>query len=135
MTRRDLVIFTSGLLFGLALLLSCDDGSPSDADAAACNCPPAESPLIGRTQEFEVSTTLPPANMAPTFGKKSGSIDCPGESVLLSGGCTAAVGTVPDILIESSYPLGNGGWSCSWKNLSNDPVPVRSIARCLMPAP
>lgn len=133
MTRRDLLLFTTGLLFAFALLLSCDDGSPANADAS-CNCPPAEAPLLGRTQEFEVSTTLPPANMEPTFGKKGGSVDCPAGSVLLSGGCAAAVGTVPDILVEASYPGGNG-WGCRWKNLSNEPVPVRSIARCLMPAP
>jgi hypothetical protein len=97
-------MFAGGAFFGFALLLSCDDDSPSDADAASCNCPPAEAPLLGRTQEFEVSTTLPPANMAPTFGKEGGSVDCP------------------------------AGSGCRWKNLSNAPVPVRSIARCLMPA-
>ncbi len=133
MNRKDLLTFAAGLMSGLALVLSCDDGSPADADAS-CNCPPAEAPLLGRTQEFVVSTTLPPANMGPTFGKEEGSVDCPTGSVLLSGGCAAAVGTVPDILIEASYPGGNG-WGCHWKNLTNDPVPVRSIARCLMPAP
>jgi hypothetical protein len=126
-------MFAGGAFFGFALLLSCDDDSPSDADAASCNCPPAEAPLLGRTQEFEVSTTLPPANMAPTFGKEGGFTRCPEGSVLLSGGCAAAVGAVPDILLESSAP-GSNGWGCDWKNLSNAPVPVRSIARCLMPA-
>ena len=133
MTKRDLIMFAGGAFFGFALLLSCDDGSPSDSDAGACNCPSAEPPLLGRAQEFEVSTILPPANMAPTFGKAGGGADCPAGSILLSGGCTGAVGTVPDILLEASYP-GGTGWGCSWKNLSNDPVPVRSIARCLIPA-
>lgn len=133
MTRRDLVVFAAGLLFGLALILSCDDGAPADADAS-CSCAPAEPPLLGRVQQFEASTTLPPANMAPTFGKKGGDIDCPAGSILLSGGCAAAIGTVPDILVEASDSVGNA-WGCRWKNLTNDPVPVRSIARCLMPAP
>lgn len=128
------MMMVSGALLSLALILSCDDGSPSDADAASCNCPAAEAPLIGRAKEFEVATTLPPANMEPAYGKKGGSALCPEGSLLLSGGCDAAMGTVPDIVLEGSYSVGSG-WSCSWKNLSNEPVPVRSIARCLMPAP
>jgi hypothetical protein len=132
-TQRDLLMFAAGGLFFFTLLLSCD-GSTSDSDAASCDCPVAEPPLLGRTQEFEASTTIPPANMGPAFGKKGGFVSCPDGSLLLSGGCASAVGTVPDIVIEGSFP-GGGGWSCSWKNLSNEPVQVRSIARCLMPAP
>lgn len=134
MTKRDLFIFAAGTCFGLALLLSCDDDSPSAADAASCDCSLAEPSLEGRIQAFEESTTLPPANMAPTFGKRAGGSECPPGGILLSGGCAPAVGTVPDILVEASYPEGSNGWSCYWKNLSNDPVPVRGIARCLMPA-
>lgn len=132
MTQRDILMFAAGGCFFFALLLSCD-GASSDSDAASCDCPASESPLLGRTREFEVSTTIPPANMAPAFGKKGGFALCPEGSLLLSGGCTSAVGTVPDIVLEGSYS-GENGWSCSWKNLTNDPVPVRSIARCLMPA-
>ena len=133
MTQRDALVFAAGAAFCFALFLSCE-GTPSESDAGTCDCAASEPPLLGRTQEFEVSTILPPANMEPTFGKKGGFVRCPEGSVLLSGGCAAAVGTVPDILIEASSP-GSDGWGCSWKNLSNDPVPVRSIARCLMPAP
>lgn len=134
MTKRDLLMLATGALFGFALLLACDEDSPSNADAS-CSCPSAEPPLLGRIQEFERSTTLPPANMEPKFGKEGGGSECPAGGVLLSGGCAAAVGTVPDILIESSQPEGSNGWSCRWKNLSNEPVAVRGIARCLMPAP
>lgn len=133
MPKRDFLIFAGGACFGFALLLSCDDGSPSDADAASCNCPLAEAPLLGRIQEFERSWTLPPANMGPTFGKETGGSECPAGGILLSGGCAAALGAVPSIAIIASYPGGSNGWGCSWQNLTNDPVPVRGIARCLMP--
>lgn len=133
MHHRDLLMFVAGGFFCFALFLSCD-GSPSDSDAASCECPASEPPLLGRVQEFEVSTTLPPANMAPTFGKESGNARCSEGALLLSGGCAPAVGTVPDIVLEGSFS-GSGGWACYWKNLSNEPVPVRTIVRCLMPAP
>lgn len=133
MTKRDLLLLVTGALFGFVLLLSCDGDSPSDADAG-CNCPAAEPPMLGRIQDFERSTTLPPANMEPTYGKKAGGSECPPGGILLTGGCAAAVGTVPDIVIEQSLPAGSNGWSCGWKNLSNEPVVVRGIARCLMPA-
>jgi hypothetical protein len=128
----SLASFAAGGGFCLALVLSCGDQSPSDADAS-CDCAPAEAPLAGRTEEVEIAITLPPANMSPVFGKRGTGIDCPQGGVLLSGGCAASLGAVPDIVVEATYPILNS-WRCDWKNLSNDPVPVRAIARCLMPA-
>lgn len=133
MTRKDILMFAGGGFFSLTLLLSCDDGSPSDVDAAVCDCLPSEAPLMGRIQNFERDWTVPPANMAPTFGRQTGGSECPAGGVLLSGGCAAAVGAVPDIAIIASHPEGTNGWGCSWKNFSNESVPVRGIARCLMP--
>jgi hypothetical protein len=130
----SLTSFAAGAGFCLALMLSCGDNSPSDADAS-CNCAPAEAPLAGRTIEVERAGTLPlpPANMSPLFGKGGASVDCPAGSILLSGGCAASLGAVPDIVVEASFPALTS-WSCRFKNLSNDPVPVRAIAKCLMPA-
>jgi hypothetical protein len=129
---RNFISFVAGAGFCLALILSCGDQSPSDADAA-CNCAPAEAPLAGRAMEVEDTSTLPPANMSPFFGKGGANVTCPAGSILLSGGCAASLGAVPDIVVEASFPALTS-WSCSFKNLTNESVPVRAIAKCLMPA-
>ena len=133
MNARNIAMFAAGAFFCLVLILSCGNDSPHGADAATCDCPLAEAPLAGRAMEVEQAATLPPANLGPTFGKRGGGAECPSGSLLLSGGCAASLGAVPDIVIEASYPVGNN-WSCRWKNNSNDQVEVRAIARCLMPA-
>ncbi len=119
--------FAAGVGFCLALVLSCGDQSPADA----CDCLPAEAPFAGRTMEVERAETLPPASERD--GQGGAGITCPPGGVLLSGGCAASLGAVPNILIEASYPVLDS-WTCRFKNLSNEPVPVRAIARCLMPA-
>lgn len=126
---NSLASFAAGGGFCLALVLSCGDQSPADADA--CNCPPAEAPLAGRTMEVEDAEILPP--VSERDGQAGVGVDCPDGSVLLSGGCAASIGAAPDIVVEASYPS-QGTWLCRFKNLSNAPVPVRAIASCLMPA-
>ena len=128
---RNVATFLSGLTSGLVLILACSDDSPSDSDAATCDCLPAEAPLAGRAVETERPFTLPP--LSERNGQAGTNVRCPIGGVLLSGGCAASVGAVSDIVLTASYPV-QDSWSCEWKNNTNEAVPVRAIARCLMPA-
>jgi hypothetical protein len=130
---KNLAVFCSGAMFSLLLILSCSDDSPDRADAASCECPSAEAPLAGRMIEVQRDVILPAANIPPKNGQGGESVSCPRGSLLLSGGCAASVGAVPDIVIEASWPASDS-WACEWKNNTNEPVPVRAIARCLTPA-
>ncbi|MEZ4360426.1 MAG: hypothetical protein R3B48_09610 [Kofleriaceae bacterium] len=128
----------TGVVVGIFLVLSCGDDSPGSADAAVCDCPLAEPPLPARIVEVQATETLPPRTL--NGGRDGQSAVCPGDSMVLTGGCTASEGQVPDIVIEQNSPVpkssvttGNG-WLCSWRNNSNEEVVVRVIARCLMPA-
>lgn len=131
MRKNSIAIFLAGSLSSLILVLSCGDQHPPSADAAACDCSPAEAPLAGRAMEVERQFMLPPST--ERNGRAATAVQCPSGGVLLSGGCAASVGAVPDIVIEASFPA-QDSWACSWKNNSNEAVPVRAIARCLMPA-
>jgi hypothetical protein len=133
MSVKIVSTFCCGAALSLVLVLSCSDNSPTGADAASCECPLSEAPLMGRAVEIESAEVLPAANIPPLNGKVGETADCPRGSFLLSGGCAASVGATPDIVLEASYPAGTG-WRCDWKNNSNEPVPVRAIARCLTPA-
>jgi hypothetical protein len=123
----------AGVLIGVIMMLSCGDDSPTSADAATCDCPSAEPPLTGRVVEVMNTITLPPVTDPLDNGRGSEGVNCPTDAIVITGGCTAEVGQVPDIVLQQSFPEGRG-WNCSWKNLSNQPVVVRVIARCLQPA-
>lgn len=133
MHKRDIVVFSSGGFLVLAMILACDGDSPADSDAGTCDCAAAEAPLMGRIQLVENTTMLSPANMGPFFGKDGGGAECPSGGFLLSGGCAAALGASPDVILEQSFPAGTNAWICRWQNLTNDSVPVRGMAKCLMP--
>jgi hypothetical protein len=120
-----------GAVMGIAFVLSCGDDSPRKADAgdaATCTCPPSEPPLAARLTYVERPFTVPANSVAQEMDAV-----CPGNDIAISGGCGANLGQSPDILIEQSYP-GGQGWVCVWRNPSNAPVPVRAIVRCLTPA-
>ncbi|MEZ4360429.1 MAG: hypothetical protein R3B48_09625 [Kofleriaceae bacterium] len=137
-TTKMIMLILTGLVAGILLVLSCGDNSPRDADAAVCDCPAAEAPIPARIIEVQAIETLPPRTI--DNGRNGQGVGCPNGSVLLTGGCTASEGQVPDIVIEQNSPtpqspVNNGNaWSCSWRNNSNEEVVVRVIARCLMPA-
>jgi hypothetical protein len=124
----------AGLISGIVLVLSCGDDRTALVDAAtSCDCPASEPPVATRIVEVNNTRSLSPANMAPTNGRAGEGVECPMGSVLLTGGCSAVVGQAPDIVIEQSFP-NERGWQCRWRNNSNDTVPVRVVARCLVPA-
>jgi hypothetical protein len=127
---KTVSLLAAGAVIGIALVLSCSDGSPRMADAAdpTCNCPAAESPIPGRVVQIEQATTVPPNDIAP------GGAGCPLDAIALSGGCAANAGQSPQIILEQSIP-GDRAWDCRWRNPTNAPIPVRAIVRCLKPAP
>lgn len=129
----------TGMAIGISAMLSCSDESPSRADAATCDCPIAEPPVSSRISEVIESRMLPPST--ESGGRGGLAALCPERSILITGGCTAGTGQVPDVVIEQNSPipreLGSSGnaWGCSWRNNTNQAVQVRVIARCLMAAP
>jgi hypothetical protein len=129
------LLILGGALAGVVSMLSCGDNGPMNADAATtCDCPTSEAPIASRVIEvIDTQTTLSPANMAPYNGRGSGGATCPVGAIVVSGGCAAGEGQVPDMVLEQSFPNGRG-WACQWRNNSNNPVPVRAIVRCLVPA-
>lgn len=126
----------TGIIIGISATLACSDDSPSHADAASCDCPNAEPPIKSRISEIIESRMLPPST--ESSGRGGLGALCPEGSILITGGCTAGTGQVPDVVIEQNSPapreLGSSGnaWGCSWRNNTNQPVQVRVIARCLM---
>jgi hypothetical protein len=133
---RTTLLLVSGAVAGIALVLSCGDGSPRSVDAAdggTCTCPAAEPPLAGRIVQVEEMTTIPANDEA------GGGAACPSGAIMLSGGCANLLGQTSQILVEESLPGPEGssiqGWNCRWRNPSNTPIQVRGIARCLKPTP
>lgn len=130
---NSLFMLCVGAVIGVVLVLSCGDNSPSTvhaADAGACNCPAAEPPLTGRIVEMDMPFTVP-ANSTQSMG-----VSCPFTSdtwIVLNGGCSANIGSTPNIILEQSYP-GSNGWICSWSNPSNVDIPVHAIVHCLKAA-
>lgn len=137
---KSLATMIVGFLLGISAVLACNDDWPPRVDAAtACDCPAAEPPIASRIVETIRSITLPPSS--ENNGRNGGGFGCPDNSILLTGGCTAGIGQVPDIVIEQNSPTpitptnrGNS-WNCSWRNNTNQPVEARIIVRCLMAAP
>jgi hypothetical protein len=134
-SAKSLLNIMLGAVGGMIIVISCSDHSPTPADAASCDCPTSEAPIPGRIVEIVNPSTLPPANVAPANGRAGGGAICPAGSILISGGCSANAGQVPDIVLEQSFPNGDTNtWICDWRNNTNVEVPVRGVARCLVPA-
>ena len=135
-TIKTTMTLLTGAALGVATVLSCSDESPPRADAAACDCAPAEPPLAGRIVEIVSTVRLSPANVGPAFGKGAAPAQCPLNATLISGGCAANLNQTPDIVVEQSYPVTDSGtgWVCVWKNGRNEETPVRAFALCLVPA-
>jgi hypothetical protein len=130
-----ILLILGGAFAGVVSMLSCGDNGPMKADAATtCDCPIAEAPIPTRVMEvIDTRVTLSPANMPPRNGRDGGDAECPAGAIVVTGGCAANTGQVPDIVLEQSFPNGRG-WVCQWRNNTNNPVPVRIIVRCLVPA-
>jgi hypothetical protein len=128
---RTTLLVVSGMVAGIALVLSCGDDATRPVDAAdppKCDCPAAEPPLAERIVQVENTQTI------PAMGEDTQGVGCPSGAIVLSGGCANLVGQTSQILVEESFP-GDTSWQCGWRNPSNTPIQVRVIARCLKPTP
>lgn len=130
-SSSKLVTLTAGIFAGIVLVLACGDDSPSNVDAASCDCPPAEPPLMGRV--MTVSQTQEIAGNA----RGGQGAACPDGAELLTGSCTTAtVNPLRDVTLEQSGFYGDeNGWSCWFKNNETTPVTIKVSVRCLVPAP
>ena len=134
MTRSSLILaMGAGVICGIALVLSCGNSGPhaaDAADAATCNCAPAEPPIADRIVEAVATGTIPANSMHTGVG-----VSCPFSSpqpVVLSGSCVAGQPSGRYLTLETSEFYGVGG-DCIWTNTSNADITVTVKVRCLMP--
>ena len=127
---KTLIIALTGAALACALILSCGNDSPGDADAATCDCPAAEPPLAGRI--VRVSETV--ALAAQDSGGTNAS--CATGATLLGGGCDLQTGN-DRITVSYASPDGGGAeaWNCGWNNPTTTANTGIATAICLMPAP
>jgi hypothetical protein len=122
-------LLAAGMAAGAMLVISCSDDSPGSADAATCDCAPAEPPIAGRIH-IVTNTQIAPPNQVGLQSNR-----CPDGSVLLGGGCGTEDGQPADIVLSQSRPSTSGdGWACYFQNQSATPITIKVEARCLVPA-
>ena len=127
---KTLIIALTGAALACALILSCGNDSPGDADAATCDCPAAEPPLAGRIVRVTNTVALAAQDTNQT------NADCAAGGTLIGGGC--ALQTVDDRIFVSYASPDIGGsesWACRWNNSTTDANTGVATAICLMPAP
>ncbi len=132
MKATKTIVFCSGLFAGIVIMLSCSDDAPSSADAAVCDCDPAEPPLAGRIMTVSSATTP-----VPMGGFAAVSASCPNGALLLSGSCTGPAGALsPTMQLANAgfTPSGGEAWLCIWNNNGTEAVEVVALAKCLLPA-
>jgi len=128
---KTLVAIVSGAVLATSLILACSDDSPSDADAAACDCPAAEAPLVDRLVTIRGLDDTLPANA------RSGAIaSCAAGSTLITGHCLIvdSAGTPPNAALREFGPLDALRWGCSWDNFNGGSAVIHAEAVCLVPA-
>lgn len=117
--------------FAVTLVVACSDDSPTDADAAVCDCPAAEPPLQGR-----VVSVVVPASIPANGGGGAGA-GCPSGATLLGGGCRNLSDDVRVLLYDAGpnriVPT-QPGYDCYWISTSPSVVMAQAEAICLMPA-
>ncbi len=132
MTRLTWIVPSlAGLVAGAALVVACSDDSPSDADAAACDCPASEAPIAGRV----MSVTAPTSIGANSSGGLAA--QCPTGAILLGGGCRLDLGLDdPDVHVSVAAPSTAlpEAFACQWVSTSSQTRTAVAVARCLVPA-
>lgn len=127
--RTPLLVVT-GAALGIGLILACGDDSPTDADAAVCDCPAAEPPLAGRIILSDESTSPIPA-----LGSTSQSNECPTGATLLSGSCLLETIDNEVTLSQSGFEVFDDTvWVCRWNNPTSQANVGKVRVICLMPA-
>lgn len=136
--RNGIGLIVIGFMTGVAFIIACgDDSGPADARAQdasnVCNCPPPPQSIDSRLRRYQMSKT---ATIA-TFQEDSIEMNClqltqiP-DSKALWGGCRAVTGGV---VVQTSAPAGDTGWSCEWNNPTESPRTAQLTAyiTCLLP--
>ncbi|MBK9036979.1 MAG: hypothetical protein IPL61_37965 [Myxococcales bacterium] len=130
---KTLVALLAGAAFAGVLIVACSDDSPTEADAAVCDCPSAEPPISGRIARIRSADGNLPAN-----GIGGGIATCPAGATLLSGWCDFEnmPGTPPQLaLVKAGASTAEpNAWTCVWQNYNAGAATVHAEAVCLMPA-
>jgi len=109
---NSLVLLAVGAVGGIALIVACSDDSPTDADAAVCDCPAAEPPLTGRIVALRASAPIVAGSAGST------SVACPAGSTILGGACEVETPDSAILLMESRFfRTGNPQYACRWSAL------------------
>ena len=128
--NRTILAAISGAALACALILSCSDDSPSNADAqVACDCPAAEAPLSGRVVHVTQTVALPAEDAASTTAF------CAEGGLLLGGGCNLEAGNSRITLARAATNQEPQAFTCDWNNTTFTPNSGVATAICLMPAP
>jgi hypothetical protein len=129
---KTLVASLGSFVLGLALVLSCSDDSPPDADAAVCDCPVGEAPI---TSSRIVRETSAPAALAVN-GSSIASTACT-RGIAISGSCDLDANTAMylDVQLVEAGMYENNAWVCRWSNKSVQATSGTASVMCLMPAP
>ncbi len=130
-TRSWFAAAITGALFATTLILACGgDDSPGDADAAVCDCDPAEPPIAGRVMSVTATTSIAP-------GSDSGQVaQCPAGAILLGGGCRLGLGVWDSqvhISIAAPSTASPNSFHCVWRNNSAQNHTGTAEAICLVP--
>lgn len=123
------LILSVGVVAGAAFVVACSDDSPTDADAAVCDCPAAEAPLAGRIVHVRATNPL-------TAGSDGGAAaGCPASSIIIGGACEVQAPDAKILLMESRFSA-DQQLVCRW---STEAATVDNMgtadAICLIPAP
>lgn len=126
-----LALLVVGIASGAAFVIACSDDSPSDADAAVCDCPAAEPPLADRIVFSSGQTSI-------TAGGVGGNAYlCDIGSVALGGSCKLDVPDPNVHLVEAGRVVeddGRVGYRCEWSSTSTTVRIGTFGVTCLVPA-
>lgn len=132
MNRTASVAFflSVGIVFGAAFVIACSDDSPSDADAAVCDCPAAEPPIAGRLMVVQASNPI----QTGTGGQQT--VFCPAGALVLGGACDVMTDD-PAIQVQKSAFVRDAqqGYRCRWSAVGATTANTGTVeATCLVPA-
>jgi|GEM_PF-5998313 len=131
-TPSILAALIVGAFGGAGLIVACSDDSPSDADAAVCDCPAAEPPLTGR---IIVNTSV---ISIPANGLGVGGAGCPSGSLLIGGGCKLDADDIGIRLMSAGADRRVPeaiSYLCVWSSTSATDRTGTGEAFCLLPPP
>lgn len=134
---KILATIVAAALGGAAFVVACSDDSPTDVDAAVCDCPTAEAPLTAaRLHRVDSSGTVNANDVAEPIGT------CPAGELFVSGSCyidTDNTAREVTLMFAGAFPVDAAsearGWGCRFVNRSaTATATVRAQALCLRPA-